>query len=514
MENFNSDKARLEKNGPFILENNNYIENEIRKYFMDFNSQKHQICRPPDEAYLYFPKEQELFEKNDINNSKVYRKIYCVKNLTNYENENLSKFEEYIVNYNKTNINNKIIFPEEWERWDTLKFIEGSHYKFNIALQLILDHIKWRNSYFPFEIKDKSIEILEFSGFCYCHGRDHSYRPNIFIKMQIYFENINKFSFEEWQMALVFFCEYIIKYMIIPGQIEQWNLFIDFENVILHNLSEEIKTMINFFQQNYISRLNTVFVFSLVDNMEHILKLVSSLLGLRTKNKVIFINEENKEEIFLNCNKEQIEEKYGGTAKNLYENINDLDKNINLNLRNNSLNSSVDISCSNESSLIYFFPPLMPSNNYKNPKNLEKKKNNVNPINGLQENKGFLTPKISSSKSNVFVYNPNNYECLQMKELSKYNLNLRNFSKTPKQEPSKNINFENTIEIKTVEKKDAPNKLIPKPLNLKEIAETKKTIRIEERSKTLTSKNNSPFIRNENENNNLFDKILEKGNRN
>ncbi len=182
---------------------NYYIDNETRKYFTDFTLEKHQLSRPPNEAYLYFPtSESEFYE---INESKVYRKIFSVKNFTDYENDILIKFECFLSNYNELKENRKIIFTDDWERWDTLKFLEAANYDFKKALQIIYEHLDWKNAYFPFDMTERAMEILTYSGFIYCHGRDHNYRPNIFIKMKIYFSYGKKYSFDEWQMALVFF---------------------------------------------------------------------------------------------------------------------------------------------------------------------------------------------------------------------------------------------------------------------------------------------------------------------
>ncbi len=508
-----------------------YIENDIRNYFTDFSLEKHKKCRPPDEAYLFFPNEKELYESNEINKSKVFRKIFCLKNYTEYETEILIKFEAFIVNFNELNENRKINFSEDWEHWDTLRFLEAANYEFKKALQNISDYLDWRLVYFPLELSDKAIEILAFSGFIYCHGRDNNYRPNIFIKAEIYFSNLHKYSSDDWQMALVFFCEYVIKVMLIPGHIEQWNLFVDLENLGLTTVSEDMEKLINFFKAFYISRVNSIFVFSIYKKLESLYKFLLTMLEPATKNKIIFISESNKEEIFSKCNKEQIEQKYGGTAANIYESVFDLEKNLDL-LINNMSSSSIDISNSSESNIIYFFPPIIPNNNFsfffrkKFAKSLEKQnslgkmniRSKLSPNLICASNVNFLTPKVDGRKNNVFVYNPNNYKCIQMSELARKNTD-RNFIMSNSNQvldTSSNKSFfaqlPNNNHKKVSEAKELMNKLVPKPLNLQEISEVKNS-KLEQLLSSNSLKNNKSFNSNKSlkDEKDLIEKIVEKG---
>lgn len=522
-----------------------YINDDLREYFDDFTLEKHKKCRPPNEAYLFFPKENELYESNEINESKVFRKIFCVKNFTNYESETLTKFEAFIANFNELNENRKITFSEDWERWDTLKFLEAANYEFKKALQSISDYLDWRVCYFPLELSDKAIEILAFSGFVYCHGRDHNYRPNVFIKAEIYFANLHKYNFDDWQMALVFFFEYVVKVMLIPGQIEQWNLFVDLENVALTALSEDLMKLIMFFKVFYISRVNFIFVFAMNKKLECLHKALLTLLAPATQNKLVFISECNKDFIFSKCNKEQIEQKYGGAAKNIYETVFDLEKNFEF-LRNNLSDSSIDISNSSDSNVINFFPPVIPSadfkfsfNEKKFSKSLEKQSSSgkINYITNFSPNLNcdsinvFSTPKVNASRNNVFVYNPNNYKCIQMSELARKNIDRNsNASNQIGGESNKscfaklsgsNENLYNYAEKNVSnEAKDVLSKLVPKPLNLKEIFGAKKNFNQETRSESINMKNStsesvlskSVLSKNREKDKELIDKIVERGN--
>lgn len=506
-----------------------YIDDDIRLYYSDFTLDKHKKCKPPDEAYLFFPKEEELYEIHEINESRISRKIFGVKNFTEFETDNLIKFETYIANFNELNVNRQLTFTDDWERWDTLKFLESCNYDYKKTLQLISDYLDWRYAYFPIELRDKSIEILSFSGFIYCHGRDNNFRPNVFIKAEIYFNNLNNYSYEDWEMALVFFCEYLIDNMLIPGQIEQWNLFVDLDNINILNLSEDIEKLIKLFRDYYVSRVNYIYVFGMKEKFEGLYKMVLTMLEPLRKYKIMFINERNQEEIFRKCNKEQIEQKYGGIAKNIYCDVSELEKNLDL-IKNSLSNSSMDISNSSDSVSINFFPPFMPSNKYKKfeakrfSRSMEKPNSlvNINYKNTLSPhfNTGtaniFSTPKANLSRNNVFVYNPKSYNCIQMSELASTNVERKG-------------NNNNTVEINNNalgtlfndpknnnknnnKTKNSSKKLVPKPLDLKDISESKLS-NLEKRSQSHNINNSqsilNKFSRVEREGN--INKIIEKG---
>lgn len=567
MANIDNNRLNVESTNLCNSENNNYIDYEIRKYFFDFNLERHQLCKPPNEAFIYFPRDDEIYKKDDKKESNVIRKIFCVKNFTKYEEEVLTKFELYLLNYNELNENRLIVFTDDWERSDTLKFLEATNYDFKKTLQNISDYLDWQKCYFPFKVNDKAIEILALSGLCYGHGRDHCYRPNIFFRMEIYFGNIQKFSFDEWEMALVFFFEYIINNMLISGQIEQWNLFIDMQNVHETQIHEDIYKILKFFQSTYISRLNLAFVFSLSNRQEHLWKSIIGLLDPNIENKIIIIKHENQEEVFNYVNREQIEEKYGGVSKNLYEKISDLEKNIGTILNKNSSNSSMDNSHDelSEIPVFLFFPPIMPSSKFKNyniksrsrstsrsplltssdqanttnsiqNKNAIKNSSSINSNLNMNSNANIINNKFSS-KSNVFTYNPNNYDCIQMSTLTNNQKILNKlFNKSDNSEKESLIEESKPTELlELVEKSPcnissclssstvSPAKNI-RSLNLSQITQNDKhTGKPEEKSRVLALFNSNFYGRDYNSNNNnnncshidkdinQIEKIIEKG---
>lgn len=340
----------------------NYLDNDIKKYFTDFTSEKHEICKPPTEAYLFFPKDDQIFKKDEKNDQKIIRNIFGVKNFTPHEYDVLSNFEEYIKNYNDLNEKEKIIFPEYWERGETLKFLQAGNYETRKTHQNICEYLDWKNFFFPIILNDKSKEILAYSGFCYCHGRDQSYRPNIFFKLELYINNLKKYTYDEWEIAIIFFLDYISNNMMIPGQIEQWNLFVDFEHITISSIPGDVNKLMKLVQSTFISKLNIAYIYGMNKKLEYIWRLILGILDKNIKNKISFIKDENKDEIFKFINKEQIEKKYGGLANNLYENSSDIEKNINQIINKfNSSTSSIDISTSQIIDPIIFFPPIMPS---------------------------------------------------------------------------------------------------------------------------------------------------------
>jgi hypothetical protein len=152
----------------------------------------------------------------------------------------------------------------------------------------------------------------------YIHGRDHHDRPIVVINAKNYLVLKMKYSLEELIRATVYISEYIIEQMLIPGQVESWNIICDLSDVSLVFLPPDLMKIFKMIQHNYRARLNKLFVIGMGFFLNAVWSLVSKLLDSNTNKKIQFIKNENYEEIFKTIHKSQVELRYEGMAENTH----------------------------------------------------------------------------------------------------------------------------------------------------------------------------------------------------
>jgi hypothetical protein len=144
----------------------------------------------------------------------------------------------------------------------------------------------------------------------YMSGRDNRFRPNIIIKLDIFKKKFKKYSIEEWKTALTFLLEYIIKYTLIPGKVETWNILLDMKDFGLYTPTQEMKDICIFVQKHYRCRLNRLYFLNMSTLATVLFQLVPTLLGSSSEKKLIIIRD--TDDLFKSINRSQIEKRYGG----------------------------------------------------------------------------------------------------------------------------------------------------------------------------------------------------------
>jgi hypothetical protein len=296
---------------------------------------RHNKAKPPEDAYYFFPNEFEIVEVDKKNPEKVLRRIFEGNNeLLPVEKAKLSNLYQEIEKYNNNPKGKKsfikLTFPQNWKEFDTLRFHQATNYKTANTIQLLVDHFEWRKSYFPFSLTPKALEILN-SGFIYVHGRDCQFRPIFIINARYYVDNMDKYIYEDWLACIVYFMEYMIKNLLIPGQVENWNIITDVCGVSLLGLPKDMKRFMNVLQSNYRCRLFVNFIYGMGTFLGILWNMVKVFLDETSLKKIRMLKKGQFKDILALINPEQLEQKYGGTAPDVKEN---------------------------------FFPPIMPSKNY------------------------------------------------------------------------------------------------------------------------------------------------------
>jgi hypothetical protein len=301
---------------------------------------RHRNCKPPEEAYRFIPKDSQIVLIDNKRPERTLRRIFQgITEFTQYENEKIQQLLQEIKIYNQNPHKHKdfipLIFPKNWQTFDTLRFLQATMYKIDQTIKLLIQHITWKKSYFPYSINSKVIEILK-GGFTYIHGRDNQYRPIMIINAKFYVDNMNKFIYEDWLCSVVFVMEYMINNLLIPGQVENWNMITDCNGVSLLTLPKDMKNIMTVLSSNYRCRLFVNFLLGMSTVLNFVWKIVKNFLEETTVKKIRFLKKGYFDDVFEFINKDQVELKYGGTAPNLQYGD--------------------------------YFPPHMPSNNFNNDK--------------------------------------------------------------------------------------------------------------------------------------------------
>ena len=288
---------------------------------------------PPKEAYYYFPKGEEVIIHNKKKPEKSLRRIYNNVQYTQKEIEWISQLKEIIY----ANPENKI--PDYWNDAYNLAYIYSTECKIDKAYKRMIDYFKWYNEHFPMNIQpeDKSLKLLN-TGFTYVYGRDHQFRPIIICQPYILQKYEKEYSDLDVVNASIFICQYMSNYMLIPGQIENWIMFINLEKTSLLRMPDSIKKLIQALSDYFIARLYRSYIIGMNAILKMIFKFMCNFLEEVTVQKFVILDDKKDPKLFQDFNPQNLEERFGGQAQNcIYDAENGL------------------------------FPPRMPCNNYLKP---------------------------------------------------------------------------------------------------------------------------------------------------
>ena len=287
---------------------------------------RHLRAQPTLEMYRFFPPQEEIISIDKSNPHKNYRYIFNGQPKTEYEETKLSQFYEYEAK------NKKINYPSDWIESDTMRMLQAADYDIKKAYNNIIENIQWLET-IPRTINDKTIYLLN-SGFMYVHGRDHHFRPVIFCtikKVKNLLATDDTYDFEDINRSIIYLVNYVMEYLLIPGQIENWIIFVDFDGMGLTDLGDFQKIITTFSKRrgrvfkNFFVNIGSFLKFSL----KTVMKMVSSV----AKKSIILGNNELYKVTEL-ISPDNLEQKYGGKAPNVTPGGNNL------------------------------FPPIMPNANY------------------------------------------------------------------------------------------------------------------------------------------------------
>jgi hypothetical protein len=275
--------------------------------FIDMSTPKNMAARPPKISYYYFPTSTEEVEISETNGKHIMRRIFEGKvEYLKYEGDSINGLLLFLQdkNYNL----DRETFPNS----HILRFLQSHNYNYAKTFENLKTNLDWRKVNLPISINDNIIQILN-SGFIYIHGRDNRFRPIYVISPKYY--NSKPYSVNDWRNSVVFLMEYCINFMLIPGQIENWNIVCDLDKVSLWSIPADLKSIMETIQQNYKCRLHKMYLMNLGSFAKLVWPIAKKIMGDLFDKKLVGVSK--PEILFANINKSQIEIKYSGNAKNL-----------------------------------------------------------------------------------------------------------------------------------------------------------------------------------------------------
>jgi len=295
-----------------------WLTNEMKDQFQIYDTDSHKIMKPNLDAYMYFPTNQEVTEFDDKNPYVSNRKIFEGSVQYNFfEETKLKELKESIHKLNKKKPKtNSPIFNANIPDSKLLRFLQAASFDIRNALEMITNHLEWKKLLDINKISDKTKEILNI-GLIYIHGRDCRYRPIINISAKMFEKYKNVYTFLEIKIAIIYLLEYILEHLLIPGQVENWDVIIDCNDVYITSIPTEIQEIISELQNNYPCRLFILYLVNLSGNLDFLWSSIKPLINGITGNKMKLLKISNTKEIFTYINPLHVERKLGGKAADL-----------------------------------------------------------------------------------------------------------------------------------------------------------------------------------------------------
>ncbi|KYO01144.1 Sec14 domain containing protein [Plasmodium reichenowi] len=174
------------------------IEKDINEHTID------------DEVFMFEPDIDDVYDKN-TNLRFIFHNTF----ITSEEEIAISEFRKYCKS--RCLKINKIYFENE-----CLRYLYSAQFDFSKAMELIKSNYEFRlSSILP--IKEKDVIFYINKGVMYWHGRDKKCRPILIINLL----KVELLSIDDLS-NLFFFCfEFFLKYLCIPGKIENYISIID-----------------------------------------------------------------------------------------------------------------------------------------------------------------------------------------------------------------------------------------------------------------------------------------------
>jgi len=220
----------------------------------------------PAEALTYQPPPDQIF--SHFKNGDAERKIHCNTELEPQEMQRLCQLQQEAFEQGVE------FFPSVASM--ATRFLSRSRGDFKRALKLMQETQEWRERYFEAgPLTDEDLLEDLGHGIVYFCGRDRCLRPTVVVRANRIPQRWYKEKRVDKLIRVLVFCtEYFLRYMVVPGRVENLNVIFDLKGlgisqVPVHALSEVYGVM----SHHYIGRVFRFYV----ANMPYTLRALSGV---------------------------------------------------------------------------------------------------------------------------------------------------------------------------------------------------------------------------------------------
>ena len=264
-------------------------------------------------ATIYEPREDEKL--NELLNKQTRRIFYIpLEEYTVIEKQKLIEYYQYCKSQNykikKENKGGKFYYPNIFRQ------LQGSDFDVEKAFEEIRKEINFKNEKLPIELNDDFINIFN-SGCLYIHGRDNACRPLIIFNPGMF--NSLKQPVEVWTQFGIYLMEFLVNKCLVPSRVENWNIIVDLGSLSMADIPYSLKEIFSAFKGIYRCRLYKLYLLNMNFVFNIVWSIVKMIMGptLEAKACNVDANDGSYDLLFQCINRSQVEEKYGGTAKDL-----------------------------------------------------------------------------------------------------------------------------------------------------------------------------------------------------
>jgi len=237
----------------------------------------------PAEALAYQPPPDQIF--SHFKNGDKERKIHCNTELQPEELQRLCQLQHEAFEQGIE------FFPSVASM--ATRFLSRSRGDYRKALKLMQVTQEWREKYFKAgPLTDEGVREDLSHGIVYFCGRDRCLRPTVVVRgNRIPHQWYKEKRIDKLIRVLVFCTEYFLRYMVVPGKVENLNVIFDLKGlgisqVPVHALSEVYGIM----SSHYIGRVFRFYVANVPYTLRALSSVAMAMMTDRQKQKLTFLD--------------------------------------------------------------------------------------------------------------------------------------------------------------------------------------------------------------------------------
>jgi len=260
----------------------------------------------PVEAFTFKPEDDMII--SHFKNGDKERKIYCNLEPSQEEKDSIKKLQDEVKAQKIEFLPAIAIMAGRY-----LSRARGEPHK---AIKLMMASQEWRLDYFKDgPVSDTQVADDLKHGVVYFCGRDYGMRPTIVCRANRIppeWYKDKKTGTEKLIRVLIFCMEYMVRYMCVPGKVENNCLIVDLKGLSMSGVPISVLSNIySVMSHHYIGRVFRFYVVNMSTGLSTIAGWVKGLLTDRQKQKLNLLDK--LEELKTDFAPNQLEEDLGGT---------------------------------------------------------------------------------------------------------------------------------------------------------------------------------------------------------